>query len=336
MAVVLRRTLGTALTYDQLDDNFVDYTTFRDKFDQTQWIGSNDGKLLFYNNATGKLELKELSTADLTAGFGSNFTSLLATKTTDDVNEGSSNLYYTSARANADFDTRLSTKTTTNLPEGTNLYYSDSRVDARLGAINTDSLPEGTNLYFTNARADARIGNASLTLLADVNTVSPSDDGKILYYDNASGSFKWKADSFSPTLTSLSDVDAVTSADDGKVLYYNHGTTSFKWQIDPQKAFNVITSNDTTLVAGEQYAYNTNASPLTAILPATAAIGQSILIADGGHYFATNNLLINRNGNTINGATNNLILNINGQSIGLIWNGTGWVTYIGLNTAIYG
>ena len=58
MAVVLRRNLGEALTYDQLDDNFVDYTTFRDKFEQSHWIGSNDGKFVFYNNATGKLELK--------------------------------------------------------------------------------------------------------------------------------------------------------------------------------------------------------------------------------------------------------------------------------------
>ena len=43
MAVILRRNVGTALTYDQLDDNFVDYTTFRDKFDQSNWTGSSDG-----------------------------------------------------------------------------------------------------------------------------------------------------------------------------------------------------------------------------------------------------------------------------------------------------
>ena len=73
MAVTFRRSLGTALTYDQLDDNFLDYTTFRDKFEQTQWIGSNDGKFLFYNNATGKVELKALDTADLSGGFSSNF-----------------------------------------------------------------------------------------------------------------------------------------------------------------------------------------------------------------------------------------------------------------------
>lgn len=44
---------------------------------------------------------------------------------TDDVPEGSTNLYYTNAR----FDTQLATKTTSNLAEGTNLYYTDARVN---------------------------------------------------------------------------------------------------------------------------------------------------------------------------------------------------------------
>ena len=43
--------------------------------------------------------------------------------TTDNLSEGSSNLYYTDARANSAFDTRLATKDTDNLTQGsTNLY----------------------------------------------------------------------------------------------------------------------------------------------------------------------------------------------------------------------
>ena len=41
-------------------------------------------------------------------------------------------MYYTSARANADFDTRLATKDTGDLAEGTNLYYTNARADARI------------------------------------------------------------------------------------------------------------------------------------------------------------------------------------------------------------
>ena len=34
------------------------------------------------------------------------------------------------------------------------------------------------------------------------------------------------------TLTGLTDVDAVVAGDDGKVLYYDHTSTSFKWKVD--------------------------------------------------------------------------------------------------------
>src|SRR6056300_1146093 len=56
-------------------------------------------------------------------------TSNLTAIDTDDVSEGSSNLYYTNARA-----------------------------DARIAAADTDDLSEGsTNLYFTTARANSAI-----------------------------------------------------------------------------------------------------------------------------------------------------------------------------------
>jgi len=56
--------------------------------------------------------------------------------TTDDINEGSTNLYYTDARA----DARIAAATTTDLTEGTNLYYTDTRVDARLASGNVGNI----------------------------------------------------------------------------------------------------------------------------------------------------------------------------------------------------
>jgi hypothetical protein len=44
---------------------------------------------------------------------------------TDDIDEGVANLYYTDTR----FDDRLATKSTDDLTEGTNLYYTDARVE---------------------------------------------------------------------------------------------------------------------------------------------------------------------------------------------------------------
>jgi hypothetical protein len=80
---------------------------------------------------------------------------------TDDLAEGSGNLYYTTARANGAFDTRIATKTTSDLAEGSNLYYTTARMnsdfDTRLATKSTSDLSEGSNLYYTDVRADARI-----------------------------------------------------------------------------------------------------------------------------------------------------------------------------------
>jgi hypothetical protein len=100
------------------------------------------------------------------------------TLTTDNLTEGSTNLYYTNTR----FDNRLSTKTTDNLTEGsTNLYYTSTRVnsafDTRLATKTTDNLTEGsTNLYFTTARARSSFSAGSNITIVD-GQISASGGG---------------------------------------------------------------------------------------------------------------------------------------------------------------
>ena len=79
---------------------------------------------------------------------------------TDNITEGSTNIFYTETRFNAS----LAGKSTTDLTEGTNLYYTDARADARIANATTDDLTEGSNLYYTDARADAR-ASAAITAL---------------------------------------------------------------------------------------------------------------------------------------------------------------------------
>ena len=97
------------------------------------------------------------------------------------------------------------------------IYTSfDSDFDTRIGTKSTTDLSEGTNLYYTNVRADARIALAGLTTLTDVDAVVAGDDGKILYYDHSTTSFKWKADATGGG--GPADTDALT---EGSVnLYY--------------------------------------------------------------------------------------------------------------------
>ena len=114
---------------------------------------------------------------------------------TDDISEGSSNLYYTDERVadkiggimsgsgnivvtyddSADTIVVSESLTTTDITEGDNLYYTDARADGRVtagfAAKDTDDLSEGSsNLYFTNARADARIAAADTDDLSEGST----------------------------------------------------------------------------------------------------------------------------------------------------------------------
>jgi len=136
---------------------------------------AGDNVTLSYDDAAGTLTIS--ATEDN-----------LSNNTTDDLAEGSTNLYYTSARANTDFDTRLATKDTDDVSEGaTNLYYTDTRFDTRLATKDTDDVSEGaTNLYYTDARADARV-NLQTGANLDLSSKSTTDlsEGTNLYYTTA-------------------------------------------------------------------------------------------------------------------------------------------------------
>ena len=93
-------------------------------------VGSATDARLWLLNSTGNLIYKLPGTDGTpnqvmkTDGSGDiSWTSL----TTDDIPEGSTNLYYTDARWN----TKMAAASTSDLTEGTNLYYTDSRADAR-------------------------------------------------------------------------------------------------------------------------------------------------------------------------------------------------------------
>ena len=71
----------------------------------------------------------------------------ISNHSTSDLSEGSS-LYFTDARSFAAFDTRLATKDTDNLQEGsTNEYYTTARWDARLAQKTTDNIIEGSTTF---------------------------------------------------------------------------------------------------------------------------------------------------------------------------------------------
>jgi hypothetical protein len=114
---------------------------------------------------------------------------------------------------------------TDEVSEGTlNLYFTDQRaVDAVIdGAVDTDDIEEGTtNLYFTNQRAiDAVVDNIELDDLSDVDTTGVAD-GDALVYDTATTS--WVPGSVAiDSLNDINDVNITTPAN-GEVLVYSDG-----------------------------------------------------------------------------------------------------------------
>jgi len=132
---------------------------------------------------------------------------------TDDLTEGSTNLYYTDARADARAqlkidalvdsapgtldtlnelaaalgdDANFSGTVTTSI--ATKLATADfaATFDTRLATKDTGNVSEGSNLYYTNARADARV-NLQTGSNLDLSNKSTSDltEGTNLYYTDA-------------------------------------------------------------------------------------------------------------------------------------------------------
>ena len=135
---------------------------------------------------------------------------------TDDVSEGTTNLYYTNARA----DARIAAASTSDLSEGTNLYYTNARADARIAAADTNDLSEGsTNLYHTNARVITAISSSDITTQ---NIVATGPSGT---YNIGSSSVKFGtmyANTFNGTATAAqyADLAEMYLADAG----YEEGT----------------------------------------------------------------------------------------------------------------
>jgi hypothetical protein len=102
---------------------------------------------------------------------------------TDNIDEGSTNLYYTDSRA------RLAVSLQSDNTDI--LSYSQGTGVLTFTTPTTDAIAEGaTNLYYTDARADARIAAASVFDLSDVDLGGQSlTDGYTLVWSTALGNF---------------------------------------------------------------------------------------------------------------------------------------------------
>jgi len=203
---------GTTNQYftDARADARIAAATANDLSDVSYTAGAGiDGYVMTYNNTSGNWEAQVAASAPVTSV---NTQTGAVVLDSDDITEGTSNLYFTSPR----FTAELATKDTDDLSEGaTNLYYTNARFDTQLATKDTDDISEGaTNQYFTNARADARIAAATANDLSDVSyTAGAGIDGYVMKYNNTSGNWEAQAESGGAvgTLQQVTDQGATTT-----------------------------------------------------------------------------------------------------------------------------
>ena len=132
--------------------------------------------------------------------------------------------------------------------------------------------------------------------------------------------------------------------DDGAVTSSKLAPNATDGQIaDYLSAIELITAGDlTTAVAaipkGIRYIYatsnitaenydgilaNTTAGTFTVTLPASPSMGATVVVSDAGNFY-TNPLIVDRNGESIEGDLENLNLDIAGVSVTFVYTGSDW------------
>lgn len=105
--------------------------------------------------------------------------SSLDNHTTDSLNEGTSNLYYTDARVITAVTPVL---TTANVVELDNLYFTNDRVITVVNPLlTTANVVELDNLYYTDARVLSNVEQMSINVLADVDITDISINAALIW-----------------------------------------------------------------------------------------------------------------------------------------------------------
>jgi hypothetical protein len=260
------------------------------------------GTGLSYDNTTGVFNLAAIPNASLTNSsitINGQAVSLggTVTLTTTNIAEGT-NLYWTTARGNANFATNLAASTTTNLAEGTNLYYTQARFDTAFGNKSTTNLAEGTNLYYTQARFNSALAAKTTTDLAEGTNLYYTDarsrlalssSATGLSYANNSGVFSLTAGYAIPTTVKLGEYD----------IAYNRSIVSAAVTGTSTKTLS-LTQQDANVITATWTDQGITTINGTANQVAATTVGNTTTLAFTNDVTMPNNLVVSGN-LTING-----------------------------------
>ena len=279
-------------------------------------------------NVTGDI------TGDLT-GDVTGTVSSIANHSTSNLSEGT-NLYYTDTR----FDTRLATKDTDNLTEGSsNLYFTNERVDDRVNSLltaganisltyddsantltiaatednlsnnDTDDLSEGSsNLYFTNARARSAIsagGDLSYNSTSGVMSFTERTDAEVRGLLSASGDLSYNSSTGAFSFTQRTDAQVRGLLSASGDLSYNSSTGAFSFTERTDAEVRGLISGST----GVSYNSSTGAISIGQAVGTTNDVTFNDVTVSGDLTVSGTTTTVNTE--TINLADNQIVLNSN-------------------------
>ena len=260
-------------------------------------------------------------TIDITSTPASIAVTEVGVTNTDQLIEGTTNLFFTNARARTaislttddssvlDYNSTTGvftwdTPTTTKILEGTNLYYTTARAntdfDTRLATKTTTNLAEGTNQYFTTARARQSLSagtgisydnstgvitntsiNTDTTYTIDASTVTGGANLNLVGSDSTTDTVKFA----SGTNITVSRTDAntitITGTDTNTTYTQNFTSTSGGTNL------NLVGSDATTDTV--KFANGTGVTVTrTDADTATISIGQSVATTDSVTFGSVN------------------------------------------------
>jgi len=174
----------------------------------------------------------------------------------------------------------ISNHNTDSLSEGTNnLYFTDARADARIGLasinnltdVDTSGILDAQILRWNNAASQFEPATpvGVLSDLADVNNTAPTD-GQVLKWDNLNSYWAPADDSVATTLGSIGNVNT-TSVANNNILYYNNSAN--EWQVENVSALLNLT------YTSDQFTGDSTTVDYT--IPSGHSVNSVIVILDG-------------------------------------------------------
>ena len=246
------------------------------------YVTANGGTVNSVNSVSPVAGNVTLTTDNINQGStnlyftNTNFDNRLATKTTDNLTEGSTNLYYTNTRVNSAFDTRLATKTTDNLTEGsTNKYFSDT--------LARNAFSAGTGITITSGQIATTITQYTDELAQDASAsllTSGSHTGISYSYVDGSNKIDSTVSLSGFSINALSDVDTATTAPtNGQALVWEGASSQWKPSAITvaRPAYSTISAFPATIsapassISKAKYYINNGSSNVAVNLPAVSS-----------------------------------------------------------------